>query len=92
MEHEIDDAIAEIESRAHQVGLKMSGLCTISGVPRSTVSRWKTGYSSPNLRTYRLAIRKLSETLIRIEIERRDDLILRHGLPGTSQVESEVAA
>ena len=62
--------IEELEARARHLGLSARQLYLRAGVPHATMSRWRTGKSSPSLVGFREAIGKINHVLAEVATER----------------------
>jgi predicted transcriptional regulator len=47
---------ADIEQRAHAMGLSLAEVCRRAGIAQSTWVRWKAGLSEPRLHVYRALV------------------------------------
>ena len=54
MNHTAADAMSEIENRAGKLGLTITDVSRLSGVNRSTFTRWKAGNHKPTSRLLQL--------------------------------------
>jgi predicted transcriptional regulator len=55
----------EIEKKAEEIGLSITGVLTLAGISRATWWRWKTGRFAPRASSVVRIIRVINETHLR---------------------------